>query len=85
MELSKSIFMWIGIITTSFLLTFTISQFVEYCLERIRLRRCQRMGYWKKIGADIYECSICGQMVMTKDILAYRYCHGCGKEMGGIK
>ena len=41
-------------------------------------------GYWKKISpADIYECSECGQNVMTQDICAYHYCHGCGAKMGG--
>ena len=38
-------------------------------------------GHWKKIGYDIYECSICGQDVMTGDICAYRHCHGCGAKM----
>lgn len=40
------------------------------------------VGYWKKISpADIYECSECGQNVMTKDICAYHFCHGCGAHM----
>ena len=39
-------------------------------------------GRWIKISsADIYECSECGQNVMTADICAYRYCHGCGAKM----
>ena len=38
-------------------------------------------GHWKKIGHDIYECSICGQDVMTGDICAYRHCHCCGTRM----
>ena len=38
-------------------------------------------GHWKRIGYDIYECSICGQDVMTGDICAYRYCHCCGTKM----
>ncbi len=44
------------------------------------------VGYWKKISpADIYECSECGQNVMTKDICAYHFCHGCGAHMHGDK
>ena len=43
--------------------------------ERIR-------GRWNRISpARIYECSVCGQNVMTNDIAAYKYCHGCGAEM----
>lgn len=39
---------------------------------------------WLKISpAGIYECSACGQNVMTGDIAAYKYCHGCGARMGG--
>lgn len=38
-------------------------------------------GRWKRIGYDIYECSICGQDVMTSDICAYRHCHCCGTKM----
>lgn len=41
-----------------------------------------RKGKWIKISpANIYECSVCGQNVMTNDIEAYRFCHGCGAEM----
>lgn len=37
---------------------------------------------WIKISpAGIYECSGCGQNVMTSDIDAYKYCHGCGKKV----
>ena len=39
-------------------------------------------GKWKKISpANIYECSECGQNVMTNDIDAYSFCHGCGRRM----
>ena len=41
----------------------------------------QKEGYWKRIGYDIYECSICGQNVQTGDICAYKHCHGCGARM----
>lgn len=41
-------------------------------------------GRWIKISpAGIYECSICGKNVMTSDIDAYDYCHGCGVDMRG--
>ncbi len=44
----------------------------------------QKVGKWLKISpAGIYECSRCGQVVMTSDIEAYKYCHGCGKRMEG--
>lgn len=42
----------------------------------------RKRGKWKKISpASIYECSVCGQTVMTDDIEAYSYCHGCGVKM----
>lgn len=31
--------------------------------------------------AAIYECSQCGQNVMTGDIEVYAYCHHCGARM----
>ena len=44
----------------------------------------RKKGEWLKISpAGIYECSACGQTVMTGDIAAYKYCHGCGARMGG--
>ena len=39
-------------------------------------------GHWIKISpANIYECSECGKSVMTSDICAYDFCHGCGAKM----
>ena len=39
-------------------------------------------GKWKRISPqDIYECSECGQVLMTIDIDCYNYCHGCGAKM----
>lgn len=39
-------------------------------------------GEWIKISpARIYECSKCGKNVMTNDIEAYNFCHGCGADM----
>ena len=41
-----------------------------------------KTGHWKQISPqDIYECSKCGQNVMTSDICAYRFCQGCGAKM----
>ena len=41
-----------------------------------------KMGHWIKISpAGIYECSECGQNVMTSDICAYKFCHGCSAKM----
>ena len=40
-------------------------------------------GEWIRVGHDIYECSICHQNVMTKDIDCYSYCHRCGVRMKG--
>ena len=46
------------------------------------LEQESKTGHWKQISpARIYECDICGQNVMTDDISAYRYCHGCGAKM----
>ncbi len=43
-----------------------------------------RHGHWIKISpAGIYECSECGKNVMTSDIEAYVWCHGCGARMDG--
>jgi hypothetical protein len=39
-------------------------------------------GEWIRVGHDIYECSLCHQNVMTKDIDCYSYCHRCGAKMG---
>ena len=45
-----------------------------------------RHGHWIKISpAGIYECSKCGQNVMTSDIEAYVWCHGCGARMDGYE
>lgn len=42
----------------------------------------QKTGKWIKISpANIYECSECGNNVMTNDIDCYKYCHGCGARM----
>lgn len=44
-----------------------------------------KTGRWKRISpAGIYECSECGQNVMTGDIECYQFCHGCGAKMKGV-
>jgi len=41
-----------------------------------------KTGHWIKISpANIFECSECGQNVMTSNICAYKFCHGCGAKM----
>ena len=50
-------------------------------MKRVRMPE-RKKGKWIKISpAGIYECSVCGQNVMTNDIAAYRWCHGCGADM----
>lgn len=47
--------------------------------QRIRAR-------WVQISpAKIYECSLCGKNVMTEDIDAYDFCHGCGADMRQVE
>lgn len=44
----------------------------------------RKTGKWVKISpAGIYECSQCGQNIMTSDIEVYKFCHGCGAKMIG--
>lgn len=39
----------------------------------------RKTGKWIQISpAKIYECSECGQTVMTNDIYCYNFCHNCG-------
>ena len=55
-----------------------INRFMSFASARPE----RKTGKWTKISpASIYECSVCGQTVMTDDIEAYSYCHGCGAEM----
>ena len=40
------------------------------------------MAEWKKISpAGIYECSECGQTLMTCSIDIYKFCMACGRFM----
>ena len=44
--------------------------------------KAENKGEWKRISpTGIYECSHCGQNVMTSDIKCYKFCHGCGARM----
>lgn len=44
----------------------------------------ENKGEWKRINpAGIYECTCCGQCVLTSDIDSYKFCHGCGADMRG--
>ena len=59
-------------------------EMVRNVLDRVAIKDVEpvRHGHWIKISpADIYECSECGKNVMTSDIEAYEYCHGCGARM----
>ena len=41
-----------------------------------------KTGKWIRISpAKIYECSECGQNVMTVDIERYKYCPCCGSKL----
>ena len=55
----------------------------EKAIRRLPSAQPERIkGRWIKISpAGIYECSVCGQNVMTDDIDVYYYCHGCGADM----
>lgn len=57
----------------------------SHCFEVKRMAiNGLRTGHWKQISpAKIYECSECGQNVMTNDICCYKFCHGCGAAMEG--
>lgn len=50
----------------------------EYTKEELKPKPTQ----WIKISpSNIYECKRCGQHVMTGNINAYKYCHGCGSKV----
>lgn len=44
----------------------------------------RKHGQWVKISsAGIYECTLCGKMVMPTELASYPFCHGCGADMRG--
>ena len=48
----------------------------------IELLKEPKQGEWNRVGADIWECSQCKQLVQTRDIDCYKFCHRCGARMG---
>ena len=56
-----------------------IDEALDMAIEALQAEAEQ--GEWIRVGHDIYECSICHQNVMTKDIDCYSYCHRCGAKM----
>ena len=62
-------------------MTIELSEYVIDAIADAVVKKIQEPGHWKRIGYDIYECSICGQNVQTIDICAYKYCHCCGAKM----
>ena len=55
---------------------------VDILVKIIGEHHLAKHGRWKKIGpAGPYECSECGQNVMTADIECYKYCNSCGAKM----
>lgn len=63
---------------------------VEHCTSHVihaqTIEPKRIKGSWIQISpGGIYECSICGKYVMTPNIYAYDYCHGCGNPMEVIK
>lgn len=59
---------------------------IQTCLNAVKngTPLDENKGEWKHISpAGIYECSCCGQNVMTNDIECYKFCHGCGTRMKG--
>ena len=57
----------------------------QNAIDKVPSVSAERVGEWIRVGHDIWECSICHQDVMTKDIECYNYCHRCGAEMKGGK
>ena len=54
----------------------------EMAIEALKEQHTE--GYWRQIGYDVYECTVCCQTVMTGDICAYEHCHGCGAKMKAV-
>ena len=55
---------------------------VDYIKSLPSVKQEPKTGHWIRINpAGIYECSECGQNVMTSNICVYKFCHGCGARM----
>jgi len=62
----------------------TYAKAIDHLMAKASAQPEQKKGKWIQISpARIYECSECGQNVMTDDIDAYKWCHGCGADMRG--
>lgn len=60
----------------------TLEEYISDTLPSVSNSENSNKGEWKRISpAGIYECSCCGQNVMTSDIECYKFCHGCGADM----
>lgn len=71
---------WDMIVDVDFDYTPEITFHTKHGKEVVFVKR--KTGKWIKISpAGIYECSECGKNVMTSDIKAYEWCHGCGARM----
>lgn len=60
-------------------------EFTKECLKLPSVST-EKTGRWIKrysstLNRVIYECSECSKQVMTLNIDAYDYCHGCGCRM----
>lgn len=70
-----------------YLKDFKTPQQIEALDMAIESLRRDKNGKWLVDDGlrRIYRCSECGQIVMTNDIEVYRFCHGCGMKMEGVK
>ena len=61
-----------------------VRKLMDYVADAPTVEPERKKGTWVQISpAKIYECSDCGQTVMTDDIDCYKFCHGCGADMRG--
>ncbi len=38
-------------------------------------------GVWLQIAPHFYRCTVCGQVILSEDISANKYCSYCGAKM----
>ena len=59
---------------------------VKYLNQELKKQKSLKSKWIVEDGLrKIYKCSECGQIVMTDVIEVYKYCHGCGMKMEGVK
>lgn len=59
---------------------------VKYLNQELKKQKSLKSKWVVEDGLlKIYKCPKCGQIVMTDDIEVYRFCHGCGMKMEGVK